>query len=374
MPKQKKNDEINAETGLECVEKKHISEEYRASKLGFQKKQNLPGPSIFLLMALAIVLSVGTTFSCKAKSNLLSESKKTESQQQNTVVIPSLQKTVHVEQNLKQTRTQKSPESYDSSNKTQEDLIRKRMLHSSLNEEHGDDLNSAGKYSNDRNQPTTSLVSGDLAEKLQPIRLSASKADILQNRDLLLTEGAMIDCVLETRMITTQPGMTKCHLTRDIYSASGRVVLLDRGTIVVGSYQGGIAQGQARIFVQWSRAETPKGVIINLDSPGIGPLGEGGIDGWIDSHFWDRFGGAVMISMIGDFGAWAAKQGSTVSANSIQLSNTTEGTKQAAAEALRNSINIPPTLYKNQGERLSIFVARDLDFSNVYSLHTIFKR
>jgi type IV secretion system protein VirB10 len=39
-----------------------------------------------------------------------------------------------------------------------------------------------------------------------------------------------------------------------------------------------------------------------------------------------------------------------------------------AAKALENSINIPPTLYKNQGERVAIFVARDLDFRGVYGL------
>ena len=41
-----------------------------------------------------------------------------------------------------------------------------------------------------------------------------------------------------------------------------------------------------------------------------------------------------------------------------------------AAESLRNSVNIRPTLTKNQGELVSIFVARDLDFNQVYSVST----
>ena len=39
-----------------------------------------------------------------------------------------------------------------------------------------------------------------------------------------------------------------------------------------------------------------------------------------------------------------------------------------ATEALKNTINIPPTLYKNQGEQVGIYIARDLDFSDVYDV------
>lgn len=213
---------------------------------------------------------------------------------------------------------------------------------------------------------------GELHQKMQPLRLNAALAGQLGDRHYLLTQGSMIDCVLETRMITTQPGMTACYVTRDIYSANGRVVLLDRGSKVIGHYQGDITQGQARIFVLWSRIETPRGIIINVDSPGTGSLGEAGIGGEVDTHFWERFGSAILLSLIDDasnaatqYMAGSPSQNQTTQVN---LSSTTSTTQNMAAEALKNSINIPPTLYKNQGERLSIFVARDLDFKSVYTL------
>jgi type IV secretion system protein VirB10 len=212
--------------------------------------------------------------------------------------------------------------------------------------------------------------SNELQSRLEPLRLTPSVAGKLENRDYLLTQGAIIDCQLETRMITTQPGMTSCYVTRNIYSANGRVILIDRGSKIVGNYQGGITQGQARIFVLWSRIETPKGVIIDLDSPGSGSLGESGVGGYIDTHFWERFKGAIMMSFIGDFGQIVNNRTAknNKGGNNIQLTNTTQGLQEAAVEALRNSINIPPTLYKNQGERITIFVARDLDFAGVYGL------
>ncbi|MDP3614117.1 MAG: type IV secretion system protein VirB10 [Rubrivivax sp.] len=207
---------------------------------------------------------------------------------------------------------------------------------------------------------------GELSKALRPITLTGEKASKLGNRDYMLTQGAMLDCVLETRLESTVAGMTSCHLTRDVYSANGRVVLLDKGSKVVGFYQGGMRQGQRRIFVQWSRVETPKGVVINIASPGTGALGTGGMDGVVDTHFGERFGGSILLSLIGDFGDYFANKGR--SSDAIQFQNSQGAAQDAARVALENSINIPPTLYKNQGERISIFVARDLDFSGVYKL------
>lgn len=208
---------------------------------------------------------------------------------------------------------------------------------------------------------------GALEAALRPMQLKGEKAGTVGNRDMILTQGAMLDCVLETRLVSTVPGMASCHLTRDVYSTNGRVVVLDRGSKVVGFYQGGMRQGQSRIFVQWARVETPKGVVINLASPGTGPLGEGGLDGWIDTHFRERFGGAILLSMIDDLGDYFANR-NRGSGGQLQLNNTGDVSQELARTSLQNSINIPPTLYKNQGERIAIFVARDLDFSGVYDL------
>jgi type IV secretion system protein VirB10 len=37
-------------------------------------------------------------------------------------------------------------------------------------------------------------------------------------------------------------------------------------------------------------------------------------------------------------------------------------------EVLRNTINIPPTVLKHQGDRVQVVVARDIDFGSVYEL------
>lgn len=210
---------------------------------------------------------------------------------------------------------------------------------------------------------------GALEEKLEAVELRAAAAGVLPDRDHLLTEGAMLDCVLETRIVSTVAGMTSCHLTRDVYSTSGRVVLLDRGSRVVGRYQGGMQQGDTRIFVLWTRVETPAGVVVELQSPGAGPLGEAGLGGHVDTRFWDRFGAAILLSVIEDgVDAAAARAAGASQGTSINVGNTANSGKEVIARSMEPTINIPPLLVKNQGERVGIFVARDLDFRGVYGL------
>ena len=48
--------------------------------------------------------------------------------------------------------------------------------------------------------------------------------------------------------------------------------------------------------------------------------------------------------------------------------NTREASKEIATTVLEQMGDIKTTIYKNQGDKVGIFVARDIDFSNVYEL------
>jgi type IV secretion system protein VirB10 len=200
---------------------------------------------------------------------------------------------------------------------------------------------------------------------LRPTRLEGSKAGTLGNRDFIVAMGTSIPCVLETALASDQPGFTSCVINRDVLSDNGRVVLMEKGTQIVGEYRGGLQRGQKRLFVLWNRAKTPKGVIVTLASPATDALGRAGVDGYIDTHWWERFGSALLLSIVGDATSYAS---SRLQDSDVNAQNTTSASQQAAAIAVEQSINIPPTLNKHQGELVSIFVARDLDFSGIYRL------
>jgi type IV secretion system protein VirB10 len=163
--------------------------------------------------------------------------------------------------------------------------------------------------------------------------------------------------------------MVSCTLTRNVYSDNGKVLLLERGSTVTGEFGGRIRTGQTRIYVLWNRIKTPKGVVVNLDSPGSDALGRSGVDGEVDKHWGERIGNAFLLSLIQDAIGYAATRGNNQNGSSqMYFQNTQQTGDNMANTILKDSLQIPPTITKKQGDRVAIFVARDLDFSTVYDL------
>jgi type IV secretion system protein VirB10 len=212
---------------------------------------------------------------------------------------------------------------------------------------------------------------GPIGGLLTPSETPKVQAGLLGDRNLILPKGRTIDCALTVRVINEVAGMATCVLNSDVYSDNGRVVLLERGSEAVGEYAATMAQGQRRLFLLWTRVKTPTGVVINLNSPAADALGTSGLVGYVDNHWWDRLGAAFLLSLVQDgIGLATAMQAGGGGAQSLGIYQHSATTGNRMAELiLQSTINIKPTLYKNQGDRGTIFVARDLDFSTVYELH-----
>ncbi len=204
--------------------------------------------------------------------------------------------------------------------------------------------------------------SAALGRLLRPTVLRATRAELLPQQRLLLAQGTFIDCTLETAIDSTLPGMTTCVTASDTFSADGTVVLLPRGTQLIGETRGRVRQGMARVFVIWSEARTPSGVVVRLDSPGTDALGRSGLTGRVERHFWQRFGAALLVSTLG-----AVVQSRLQSGTGTVVVDPTLS-ENVLTEALRGTVNIPPTIVVPNGARIEVLVARDVDFRSVYEL------
>lgn len=183
--------------------------------------------------------------------------------------------------------------------------------------------------------------------------------------DFLLIHGSSIPCALYTQIISDYEGFVTCRVTQDVYSANGAALLVERGSMVSGRQRVALEQGKSRLFTNWSDIETPRGISIQINSLGAGRLGASGSEAWIDNHFMQRFGGAILLSFIDD-ALETVKNKATESGSGMSFDNSTSNGSDMASEALKSSINIKPTGYSKIGQRINIIVARDIDMSTVY--------
>ncbi|MCR9939822.1 TrbI/VirB10 family protein [Vibrio owensii] len=184
--------------------------------------------------------------------------------------------------------------------------------------------------------------------------------------DFLLKHGSIIPCALYSQVISDYQGIVMCRVTQDVYSANGKALLVERGSLLTGSQNVQLEAGKNRVFTTWADIETPNGIAIRIDSLGAGRLGASGNEAWVDNHFKERFGGAILLSFLDDaFGALAEKVAS--SDGDITFDSSTENASNMAEKALESSINISPTGYTQIGQRINIIVARDIDMSSVYA-------
>jgi type IV secretion system protein VirB10 len=218
-------------------------------------------------------------------------------------------------------------------------------------------------------QTTGTNEDNRLGSLLKPTLTATTHAQVLPTLTYLIPKGAKGDCTLETAIDSQLPGMVTCVLAFDIFGADGNVVMLERGTTLNGETRSVVQQGQNRVFVLWSEARTPKGVVAQLASPATDSLGRSGVSGELDTHFWDRFGAAILVSVING----AVQAGSSYASGAGNNGGTSfnynmQGANSVMTEVLKSTINIPPTISVRQGERVQILFARDVDFRPVYAL------
>jgi type IV secretion system protein VirB10 len=168
-----------------------------------------------------------------------------------------------------------------------------------------------------------------------------------------VVQGTLIPAVLETAIDTDVPGYARAVVSQDVRSFDGSKVLIPRSSRLIGEYKGVTQAGQRRAYLMWTRLVRPDGVSVALASPAADFSGQAGIGGQVNSHFFSRFGSAILLSILGGASTLATGGASTV---------VVSGGQSAASTAIQQNGNRGPTIKVRQGEPIRVFTARDLIF------------
>jgi type IV secretion system protein VirB10 len=243
-------------------------------------------------------------------------------------------------------------------NELQQRLSAPLMLVNTAQQNKTETPSQASTPATDRNTQFMNQVSAQTAE--------TATATTIGPLNSLIAEGSLIHAILEPATNSDLPGFVRAIVSEPGYSEDGSAVLIPRGSRLIGQYKSGMLQGQSRIFMVWTRLITPSGISIQLGSPGVDGLGVAGIGAdEVDRHFWQRFGTASLLSIIGTGAANAGVSGADQE-NSASAYRSAMATSfsQSANESLQQDSKTPPTLTTYQGKPIMVFVAKDLNFKN----------
>ena len=142
-------------------------------------------------------------------------------------------------------------------------------------------------------------------------------------------------------------------------------MLIPTGTRLIGEYQSEIMRGQKRIFVIWTRMLRDDGVTVRLNSIGADSLGRSGLTGRVDNKFRERFGAAILLSIVGAGASYLTGYGSA--GRRAATATTPRMRKNSPAKPSRRhsptwptrrfgeNLRIPPTISVSQGERIFVY-------------------
>jgi type IV secretion system protein VirB10 len=233
------------------------------------------------------------------------------------------------------------------------------------------------------------LIDNSSLQKTSAKRISATKID--NSLSYTIVQGKVIDAVLETAINTQlQAGVIRAIVSRDIYGEQGDIILIPKGSRLVGSYNSSSSTSGTnkavltRVFAGWNRIITPNGMDINLsNTPSSDALGRNGIPGYLDTNLSNNLINAFLVSVLGPYVAAKATgmaNEQITNNNNVNPSGgiTTSSSSSVGAKVLTDGLDkfqtvaknqldkiYPPdvtTIYVDQGTKIDIIVQEDIVF------------
>jgi type IV secretion system protein VirB10 len=101
-----------------------------------------------------------------------------------------------------------------------------------------------------------------------------------------------------------------------------------------------------------TRIETPQGCIVRIRAPAADALGQAGLDGQIDTHFFERFSAYIGIAFLdsGMQAAVLAASNATSRGSGVVLNQFQQAGRQGGQSLFAEDAPIPPTLYRPKAD------------------------
>jgi type IV secretory pathway VirB10-like protein len=184
--------------------------------------------------------------------------------------------------------------------------------------------------------------------------------------EYLLPVGSVLSGVLDMELNSDWEGRWRALLIRDVYDTAQQVILLPKGTRILGTTVRAKAVNEAineRMALAANWLVLPNGARIDLSRSGtLDASGVGAIEGDVNRHFLAQLGGVVAYGVIGGAGAVAAAKGAGASdlvglslgrSAGAEIASGLVGIGQRVASRY---LNLVPTITVKPGTPMTIFL------------------
>ena len=219
----------------------------------------------------------------------------------------------------------------------------------------------------------TERISDDINKQPEKKAFLSENPQKNYNEDILkepiskyeIKAGGIIPGVMLTGINSDLPGTMTANVREDVYdTVTGRILLIPKGTRVIGKYSSSISFGQSRVLVVWQRLIFPNGKSINLENfEGADMSGYSGLVGTVDNHTLKLFQGVILSSILGAAAGIIDDNGNNNNNNSWR-NNAGRGAGEeivTIGEAIASRLlAVQPTIKIAPGSRFNIMVNSDL--------------
>ena len=200
-----------------------------------------------------------------------------------------------------------------------------------------------------------------------------SKYTVVSPHSLLeLKSGTLLPCVLISGLNSDLPGNMIAQISENVWdTATGKYLLIPRGSRLIGTYDNQISYGQSRVLVMWSRLIFPDGSSLVLDNlKGADQSGYSGFKGAVNRHWGSIISSALFVSLLGAGVELAAPTDNGNRDNddprSILAENAASAVAEAMSQIIQREANRQPTIKIKPGYRFMIFVQHDIIFPRIW--------
>ena len=196
---------------------------------------------------------------------------------------------------------------------------------------------------------------------------------MFKRSDFEVKAGTIIPCVLISGLNSDLPGNAIAQVSENVWdTATGKYLLIPRGSRLVGTYDNQVTYGQNRALVVWSRIIFPDGSSLTLDNlKGMDQSGYSGFKGQVNKHWASLISSALLISLIGA-GVELAEPNNRNNNNNNNNNNrnvgnilserVATGIADALTQIITREIQRQPTIKVKPGYRFAVMVQRDMVF------------